>query len=251
MLRIDPRNQLAEKLANSLGKRLDLDGLPEDLCVVVGGDGWMLETIRNVGPGATFLGINAGRTGFLLNDVLDLDRVAKALEDGKWRVWEFPRLRMQCWPDGAEATMRHDAAVNDIYLERMSGQTAHLRLEIDGVQVVERLVCDGLVTSTALGSTAYHFSSSGHACHPAVRAIHLTPICAHAPRLSPLTLPPDSVIHVEVLHSNKRPVRAVSDGVDHGPVRSLEVRRDAQGIRLAFLEGHDFTGTLVRKILQT
>jgi NAD+ kinase len=250
MLRIDPRNRHAEKLADALGKRLDMSALPEDLCVVVGGDGWMLETIRNVGPGSTFLGINAGRTGFLLNDAVSLDAVAEALRTASWRVWDFPRLQMQCWPEGGESTMRHDAAVNDIYLERMSGQTAHLMLEIDGVQVVERLVCDGLVTSTALGSTAYHFSSSGHACHPAVQAIHLAPICAHAPRLAPLTLPPDSVIHVEVLHSEKRPVRAVSDGVDHGQVRSLRVQQDSQGIRLAFLEGHDFTGALVRKILK-
>jgi len=250
MLRIDPRNTHAEQLADELGRLVEFGSLPSDLCVVVGGDGWMLETIRNVGPGKTFLGINAGRTGFLLNDAENVQTVASALKAGHWRVWEFPRLTMQCWPDGKEATMRHDTAVNDIYLERMSGQTAHLRVEIDGLQVVERLVCDGLVTSTALGSTAYHFSSSGHACHPAVRAIHLTPICAHAPRLAPLTLPPDSVIRVQVLHSDKRPVRAVSDGVDHGPVRSLEVRRDEQGIQLAFLKGHDFTGALFRKILK-
>ncbi len=249
MLRVDPRNRQAEKLAHMLGERMDLSALPQDLCVVVGGDGWMLETIRNTGSTATFLGLNAGRTGFLLNDVDDLDRVARALMEAKWRVWEFPRLRMSCWPQADDATMRDDAAVNDIYLERMSGQTAHLRLEIDGVEVVKRLVCDGLVTSTALGSTAYHFSSSGHACHPAVRAIHLTPICPHSPRLAPLTLPPDSVIRVQVMHPDKRPVRAVSDGVDHGPVRTLEVRQDAEGIRLAFLEGHDFTGALVRKIL--
>ncbi len=249
MLRIDPRNRQAEKLAQALGERVDLSGLPDELCVVVGGDGWMLETMRRIGPRATFLGLNAGRTGFLLNDVDDLDRVAKALSEAKWRVWEFPRLNMSCWPQQKEATMRSDAAVNDIYLERMSGQTAHLRLDIDGVQVVDCLVCDGLVTSTPLGSTAYHFSSSGHACHPAVRAIHLTPICPHSPRLAPLTLPPDSVIRVEVMHPDKRPVRAVSDGVDHGPVRTLEVRQDAQSIRLAFLEAHDFTATLVRKIL--
>ena len=54
--------------------------------------------------------------------------------------------------------------------QRMSGQTAHLRLEIDGGETVERLVCDGIIASTALGSTAYHFSASGHACHPSVRA---------------------------------------------------------------------------------
>jgi NAD+ kinase len=187
----------------------------------------------------------------LLNDAKDIDAMAKALDEGAWETWTFPRLAMSSWPGDPEATMLHDAAVNDIYLERMSGQTAHLRLHVDGVQLVERLVCDGIIASTALGSTAYHYSASGHACHPRVPAIHLTPICPHAPRMAPITLPETSVIEVQVLDSDKRPVRVVSDGVDHGPVRRVEIKTDPQGVNLAFLEGHDFTATLVRKILMT
>ena len=225
-----------------------LDNLPEEVCVVVGGDGHMLRVIDELGEAPLYLGLNAGTLGFMLNDVEDLEATTRRMQSQAWNVLELPQLQLTASTVGGVQITA--TAVNDIYLERMSGQTAHLMLEIDGVQVVERLVCDGLVTSTALGSTAYHFSSSGHACHPAVQAIHLAPICAHSPRLAPLTLPPDSVIHVEVLHCDKRPVRAVSDGVDHGPVRSLRVQQDPQGIRLAFLEGHDFTGALVRKILK-
>ena len=141
-------------------------------------------------------------------------------------------------------------AVNDVYLERMSGQTAHLRIEIDGVHVVERLVCDGIIASTALGSTAYHFSASGHACHPGVRAIHLTPICPHSPRLTPLTLPAEAKIAIEVLGSDKRPVRAVADGVGHPNISRIEIERADVDVRLAFLDGHNFTTTLVEKILR-
>ncbi len=251
MMRIDPRNQKASELASALSERLDINHLPPGLCLVFGGDGWMLETIRQLGSEHVFLGINAGRLGFLLNDATDIDAMADALREGAWETWNFPRLTMNSWPSEPDATMRQDSAVNDIYLERMSGQTAHLRLHVNGVLLVERLVCDGIIASTALGSTAYHFSASGHACHPQVSAIHLTPICPHAPRLTPITLPETSVIEVEVIDADKRPVRVVSDGVDHGPVQRVAVQTDPRGVNLAFLEGHDFTATLVRKILMT
>ena len=142
--------------------------------MVLGGDGYMLQSIREVGASHVFLGINAGRVGFLLNDPEDFEAVVDALESRAWTVHTFPRLRMLAHTaDGASPT--EALAVNDVYLERMSGQTAHLQIEIDDVPVVDRLVCDGIIASTALGSTAYHFSASGHACHPGVRAIHPHP----------------------------------------------------------------------------
>jgi NAD+ kinase len=251
MLRVDPRNPRAAEMAKAISERVDLDALPEGLCLVFGGDGWMLESIRTVGPERVFLGINAGRLGFLLNDAADIGIIADALTEGAWDTWNFPRLAMSSWPQEPDGTLQHDAAVNDIYLERMTGQTAHLRLQVDGVLLVDRLVCDGIIASTALGSTAYHFSASGHACHPRVSAIHLTPICPHAPRLAPITLPATSVIEVQIIDQDKRPVRVVSDGVDHGPARRVEIKTDSVGVNLAFLEGHDFTATLVRKILMT
>jgi len=132
----------------------------------------------------------------------------------------------------------------------MSGQTAHLQIEIDGVRVVDNLVCDGIIASTALGSTAYHFSASGHACHPGVRAIHLTPICTHSPRLAPITLPAEAKIAIECIAFDKRPVRAVADGVEHPSVQRIEIERADVDVRLAFLDGHNFTATLVEKILR-
>ena len=190
MIRVNTNNPVARVLSERLRERVNFDDLPDDLCVVLGGDGFMLETIREVGASHVFLGINAGRVGFLLNDPEDFESTVEALESQLWTVHTFPRLNMRAEPS-KDGTVMNALAVNDVYLERMSGQTAHLQIEIDGVRVVDRLVCDGIIASTALGSTAYHFSASGHACHPGVRAIHLTPICPHSPRLTPLTLPAD------------------------------------------------------------
>ncbi len=249
MIRVNTSNPAAKVLHERLAERVDLSQLPDDLCLVLGGDGYMLESIREVGASHVFLGINAGRVGFLLNDPEDFEAMVDALESRAWTVHTFPRLRMLAHSSDGSAPAEA-LAVNDVYLERMSGQTAHLQIEIDHVRVVDRLVCDGIIASTALGSTAYHFSASGHACHPGVRAIHLTPICTHSPRLAPITLPAEAKIAIECMGADKRPVRAVADGVGHPNVSRIEIERADVDVRLAFLDGHNFTATLVEKILR-
>jgi NAD+ kinase len=141
-------------------------------------------------------------------------------------------------------------ALNDVYVERERGQTCHLRVTVDGVEVVERMVCDGLIVATALGSTAYTFSAGGPAAHPLLRALHLTAICPHSPRLPPLVLPETSVVEVEVIDAERRPARVVVDGAQTGDIRRVRVRGGADAVRIAFLEGHDFIGTMVGKVLR-
>jgi NAD+ kinase len=144
---------------------------------------------------------------------------------------------------------RRDIAVNDVYLERSTGQTARLRLTIDGHPVVESLVADGVILATALGSTAYSFSAGGAPAHPEVPILCVTPICPHLPKLSPFILPIDAVARAEVLVPDRRPVRAVADGRAVEAVAAVTVRRAAQPVRIAWFAGHDPTSTLVHKIV--
>lgn len=250
MIWIDPQNPKAVALGEALAAHLRPDEVPSDVVVVVGGDGWMLSCVREGGPARTYVGLNAGHLGFLLNDLKGPDAVAAAaaaLREGRFRTSLFPRLRMVA--ERAEGQTATAEAINDVYVERSSGHTAQLRVSIDGTRVVDAMSCDGLIVATGLGSTAYSFSAGGSPSHPLVRAIHVTPICPHSPRLSPFGLPADALVEIEVLHPEIRPARAVCDGVEHGLMRRLSVRAGSD-VRLGFLEGHDFTGTLVRKILR-
>ena len=147
MIRIDPDNPRAVELGAALDTLLDAAALPPDLTVVLGGDGWMLSCVREGGPGQTYLGLNAGHLGFLLNDVKgDLAGAAEAVRAGRYTAWSFPRLQLTAWaPDGASLQA---VAVNDVYVERSTGHTMKLRLTIDGVPVVESLATDGLIVET-------------------------------------------------------------------------------------------------------
>jgi len=254
-MRVDPQNPRAVDLAGRLDGLLDPALLPPDLCLVLGGDGMMLRTIRDVGPGPVFLGLNCGRVGFLMNDVDTVEDVAARLAGGRWQIHTLPRLRLlaSLLGNGAEEEGSRTVtatALNDVYVERITSQSCHLRVSIDGEAVVERLVCDGLVVATALGSTAYSMSAGGPACHALVPSLHVTPICAFNPRLPPMSLPLSARVGVEPIDPRRRRVRAVADGIGTPPVARLEVENASSDVRLAFFEGHDFTATLFRKVLR-
>lgn len=221
---------------------------PDDVCLVLGGDGTMLRAIQQFGTGFTYLGINCGHLGFLMNDVPMETAAAEGVvrrmvEEGAWAAHEFPRLRAWVEPGGREAW-----ALNDVYVER-EGQTCHLRVTVDGVEVVDKMVADGVIAATPLGSTAYSFSAGGPAGHPRLHALHLTPICPHRPRLAPLILPANALVRIEVLDPEERPARAVADGVALPHVTTVEVSTDPEPVRIAFARHHDFTATMIRKIL--
>ena len=224
------------------------DGLPEDApTVVIGGDGFLLHVAHSRGLNDVYLGLNAGYLGFLLNDIDHWDAIAHRLQNHKWKTWEFPTIEAEIHCENGEVI--RERAVNDVYLERMSGQTARLQLIVDGEQVVETLVCDGVVFATALGSTAYTYSAGGPVCHPTLEVLAVTPICPHKPRLAPFALPASAKVDIVVQKGQYRPVRAVADGRDTDHVQSVHLAIGEEKVRLAYFLNHDFTSLMVRKIL--
>ncbi|HMV68211.1 MAG TPA: NAD(+)/NADH kinase [Myxococcota bacterium] len=247
MIVADPRNPQARHHLELLRAHL-AEGDEGDATVVIGGDGFMLHTIEELGLDRTYLGLNAGRIGFLLNDVHDWAAAAAALRQRSYRVWRFPVLEARIVR--SDGTVCVEQAVNDVVLERSTGQTAHLRLVIDGTEVVGTLTCDGLIFSTALGSTAYTFSAGGPACHPTLPVFAVTAICPHTPRLAPFLLPTTATARVEVRASERRPVRAVTDGRRVDDVVAVDLWSSASQVQVAWFDGHDFTACMVAKILR-
>ncbi|MFT4622119.1 MAG: NAD+ kinase [Myxococcota bacterium] len=248
MILSDPRNPKAMALAAELAARLPSEWEPA-VNVVLGGDGFMLNAVETHGTARPFLGLNSGYLGFLMNDVdVSLDALVDRLVQAEWRISRFPLLEGRIVrTDGELVTVQ---AMNDIYLQRESGLAARLRLTVDGREVVDSLGCDGIVVATALGSTAYSYSAGGTPLHPAVEAMLVTPICPHRPRLSPVALPSNARVVVEVLDSDRRPVCAMADGRQVASIEQVEVRYGDEAVELAFFEDHDFTAHLIDKILK-
>ncbi len=251
MQRVVSKNPAAGAFARALDAAGPLPAIPEDLCLVLGGDGTMLQAIHERGAALRWLGLNFGHLGFLMNDLPAenaVEYLRAQLAAKAWNTHGFLRLSMRAESATGPLT---GLAVNDVYVERRTGTTCHLRVWIDGNALADRLVCDGLIAATPLGSTAYSFSAGGAASHPLVRSIHLTAICPHAPKFAPIVLPEASRIRIEVLDAARRPARVVVDGIAHDDVHSVEIISRAQDdVQLAFFDDHDFMRTLLRKVLR-
>jgi len=146
-----------------------------DACCVIGGDGTLLGAVREAArEKVPIIGINRGSLGFLTTFSEEEARLGfDGLLGGSFRVDR--RAMLECSVAGAAPSL----ALNDVLIKN-APQTSLVHLEVfaDG-ELVTDYVCDGLIFSTATGSTAYNLSAGGPIVHPQADVIALTPICPH------------------------------------------------------------------------
>ena len=122
-------------------------------------------------------------------------------------------------------------AFNDAVLFKGgSGKLILIEVSINDMETVS-FRSDGLILSTATGSTAYNLSSSGPILHPGIPAIIFNPICPHSLTLSPIVIPGSDVIEVRASHPDSgAPVDLILDG---GVVSKKIPAKEAVKITLA------------------
>lgn len=208
-----------------------------EVLVVLGGDGFMLETLHNhVKSTCTIYGMNLGTVGFLLNPVSydNLDEKIMSAE-----ATDLHPLIMSAWQDESKAPIRK-VAFNDVSILRASTQSAHLEIKVDGVPRIEHLVGDGVLVSTSAGSGAYNASAGGPIIPLGTDILALTPITSSSHRhWRGALLVSSSVIEVAVLDPEKRPVTVDADSARVPAVTRIKIERDPTSYaRLLFDPGH-------------
>ena len=173
-------------------------GLPgTDVVLVLGGDGTIISVARLCSPlRVPILGINFGRVGFLTE--LEPDEVEEKLPlylGGDYWVDERSMLQAESGHDGR--TQRY-IALNDVVLARgAEPRIIRIKVWIDGHHF-NTTVADGIIVSTATGSTAYNLAAGGPILHPQVRSSVITPIAPHLAADRSLILEPNAVITLEL-----------------------------------------------------
>lgn len=167
------------------------------LMLILGGDGSILSAARLCAPlQIPLLGINFGRVGFLTEiEPAEVDAKLPLYLSGEYWVDERTMLQAELETDG-----RHERliALNDVVLVRGANpRVVRIRVWLDG-HYYNTTVADGVIVSTATGSTAYNLAAGGPILHPQVRSSVLTPIAPHLAADRSLILEPHALITLEL-----------------------------------------------------
>lgn len=216
-----------------------------DVIVAVGGDGFMLETLRaNMNSGKPVYGVNCGTVGFLMNPY-DLEGLPERIAEAE--AAEINPLVMNATTvDGRSEEAR---AINEVSLFRQTRMSARIKILVNGKVRMESLTCDGVLLSTPAGSTAYNLSARGPILPINSHLLALTPICAFRPRRwQGALLPRDAQVRFETLEADMRPVSAVADSLEVRSVAAVDVREDRSiTMTLLFDKGQSLDERVLRE----
>jgi NAD+ kinase len=206
-----------------------------DVLVALGGDGFMLETLRRALPSRKpVYGMNRGSVGFLMNDYAEENLLARIA--GAERAVIYPLVMTT---RDATGKMQEAIAINEVSLLRQTYQTAKLRILIDRKVRMAELICDGVIVSTPAGSTAYNLSAHGPIIPLSGEVLALTPISAFRPRRwRGALLSHKDKVTFQILEAEKRPVSAVADNIEVRDVIQVDVVEDRTvGLTILFDAG--------------
>jgi NAD+ kinase len=174
-----------------------------DLVITLGGDGTFIGICRKFSTNAPpVFGINLGHLGFITE--FSSDKFLSYLDSTLRGVYETTNLTLH----KVEIFRKNKMVFKSYFLNDVvvrNGQISRmlkLAVEADDEHIYN-LSGDGLIISSPIGSTAYSMAAGGPILHPTVKAITLTPVCAHSLTHRPLVVPGDSVIKVTTQKGNE------------------------------------------------
>jgi NAD+ kinase len=168
-----------------------------DVVLVLGGDGTLLSVARQCAPlDVPLLGINFGRVGFLTElEPAEVDDQLPLYLKGEYWVDERSMLQAEV-EIGRQRQLL--LALNDVVLVRgAEPRVIRVNVWIDD-HPYTTIVADGVIISTATGSTAYNLAAGGPILHPQVRSAVITPIAPHLVADRSLVLEPNARITLEL-----------------------------------------------------
>ncbi|MDB9792809.1 NAD kinase [Candidatus Pelagibacter sp.] len=240
---ISDKNTKSSKIKNLLVKKLNQEQFKKDnLIIVIGGDGFMLQTLKkNKNSKKQFYGINSGNYGFLMNK-FSSKNIIKNLS--KANMVSISPLEMIVKNKSNQT--RKSLAINEVSILRQSRQAASLSIKQGSRQIIKKLVSDGVLVSTPAGSTAYNLSVHGPILSLHSKKLSISPISAFRPRRWKGKIVNDkSKIIITNLDPSKRPISAVADNLEVRNAKSITVKTNS---KIKFNLLYDKNRSLQKKI---
>jgi len=186
-----------------------------DIIVPIGGDGFLLKNLHDFHElKKPFFGLNYGSVGFLMNS--QSDENLETIINNAQKIILNP---LQMKATDKEKNIFSSIAYNEVSMMRQTHQAAKINIKINDIERMNGLICDGVLVSTAAGSTAYNLSAHGSIIPLDSNLLALTPISAFRPRRwRGALLSEKTKINLEVTSSDSRPASITAD---HNEFRNI------------------------------
>lgn len=242
-----------ERLEDIAGIRFfdDIASVEEEigLIISVGGDGTFLETAKRVNNrDIPVAGINTGKLGFLANiSDADITGSAERLCRGDYDIIERSMLEVVSPADAFSGCF--SVALNEITVQKADQRMITINVCING-RHVNTYRADGLIVSTATGSTAYNLSVGGPILTPSDMSFVIAPMSPHNLTVRPIVVMGGSSITMEVSGRGTRSLFTCDSRFAYLPFESvIEIRQAEHRLKTVMLRGDDFFTTLRNKFL--
>ncbi len=229
--------------------------LPEaDVMLVLGGDGTVLEAARDAGDRTLpMVGVNLGTLGYLSEiekkDVfIAIDRILSGDYKKESRMMLEGSIRKK---NGKSWVQR---ALNDMVISRTESiHIVDIRISVNG-QFLHEYHADGVIVTTATGSTGYNLSAGGPIVEPTAKLMILTPICPHTLNQRSIVLSPEDEIEISISPRGDIPapkVEVAADGTSFGRVEpgdKIIIKKAEKTVELIQLGQRSFLEILHQKM---
>ncbi len=221
-----------------------------DVMIAIGGDGTILKCAGIAMEwGKPILGINCGRLGFMASLEHDQLHMLSQLCSGNYSVSRRMMLNIRVISADKETDR---CALNDVVISKTQDcKIADFEVSKSG-QMISSLRADGVIFSTATGSTAYSMSAGGPIIEPQMECIEFTQICPHSLFARSMILFPDLPIQVKC-HCSSGKALVNIDGNLFGEVSQNDkvlIGRSEKYIEIIDITGGSFFNSVNEKLMQ-
>ena len=224
-----------------------------DICIVLGGDGTMLEAAANVlDKDIPIIGVNLGKLGYLAEvEMSTYETAMDKLIAGEYEIEE--RMMLKAVFRQGEDEDKVFYALNDIVVRSSLLQVSSFNIYVNDMPLT-KYTADGIILSTPTGSTGYNMSAGGPIVDPQAQLLLLTPICPHTINSRSIVLPQKDIVTVEIdkERENMKGLEAAMDGGAPRAMRSgdkIDMSVADKVTRIVKLSSESFLNTLREKLV--
>ncbi|MBN1950487.1 MAG: NAD kinase [Bacteroidales bacterium] len=239
------------KIKGSVEYFSEREDFPDDVdfLVSIGGDGTFLESLMYLKRfDIPVIGLNSGRLGFLAN--ISKEEISEALDQILAGNYKLDRRSLLVMESGSEIFGRFNFALNDATIQKKDTNLITIETFLND-EYLNAYWTDGLIISTATGSTAYNLAVGGPIVLPGSTSFVIAPIASHNLTVRPLVIPDDMEIRLEVKSRSGNFLVSVDNRTELMDIRHnvFKIRKAAFQLNMVKLPFNNYYSTLRNKLM--